>query len=189
VSATLAQLTVASAGPGRTQALGAALAGVLRSGDVVLLGGGLGAGKTTFTQGVARTLGVTDVVTSPTFTLVRDYPTSAGFHLLHADVYRLEHLQEVVDLALPEQLEDGACALIEWGELAAPALGPDYLSVSLDYGALDQDRLVVFRPVGAAWAARFPALAAALSATGATTGPAGSTGPAGPAAGPVEVVQ
>lgn len=143
-----------TASPEDTQALAAELAGVLEPGDVVLLGGELGAGKTTFTQGLARALGVTDVVTSPTFTLVRSYPTARGFVLLHADVYRLEQLQEVIDLALPEELEEGAVAVIEWGEKAAPALGPDYLAVTIAYGPGATDREVVYRPVGARWAAR-----------------------------------
>jgi tRNA threonylcarbamoyladenosine biosynthesis protein TsaE len=155
-------LGLVSSGPDVTRALGAALAAVLEAGDVVLLGGDLGAGKTTFTQGVAWALGVRDTVTSPTFTLVRDYPTGAGFRLLHADVYRLEQLQEVLDLALPEQLEDGAIALIEWGEKAAPALGPDALSVRLDHGDADDERRLTFRTLGDGWGRRFPWLVARL---------------------------
>jgi tRNA threonylcarbamoyladenosine biosynthesis protein TsaE len=159
-------LRVVSSGPSDTQELAARLAGQLRPGDVVLLGWELGAGKTTFTQGVARALGVTEVVTSPTFTLVREYPTPSGFRLLHADVYRLEQLQEILDLALPEHVEDGACALIEWGERAAPALAPDYLAVRLDYGEADTDRVLTLRPEGEAWTARFPGVVAAISAVG-----------------------
>ena len=94
----------------------------------MLLGGELGAGKTTFTQGLAAELGVAEPVTSPTFVLVHSYKTAAGWDLLHADVWRLEHLQEVIDLALPELLEDGAAAVIEWGEIAAPALAPDWFT-------------------------------------------------------------
>ncbi len=107
-----------------------------------------------------------DVVTSPTFTLVRSYPTGAGFELLHADVYRLEQLQEVIDLALPEQLEAGACAVIEWGERAAPALGPDHLDVRLAYGADADERSIGVEPVGAGWAARAAELEAALGPGG-----------------------
>ena len=157
-------VVVRSSGPAGTQAVAAVLAERLRAGDAVLLGGDLGAGKTTFTQGLARGLGVADVVTSPTFTLVRDYPTTAGFRLLHADVYRLEQLQEILDLGLPEQLEEGACAVIEWGERAALALAPDYLSVVLAYGEGDRERSLTLRPVGANWTARFAGLAEALAA-------------------------
>jgi tRNA threonylcarbamoyladenosine biosynthesis protein TsaE len=113
--------------------LGAALARVLGPGDTVLLGGDLGAGKTTFTQGLASALGVSGPVTSPTFVLLHSYPTSAGWALLHADVWRLDQLQEVIDLAIPELLEDGAVAVVEWGEQAAPALAADCLHVAIDF--------------------------------------------------------
>jgi tRNA threonylcarbamoyladenosine biosynthesis protein TsaE len=159
-----APLVLSSSGPGRTQEFGSRLATLLRGGDIVLLDGDLGAGKTTFIQGVGRALGIDDVVTSPTFTLVRDYPTTAGFHLLHVDVYRLERLQEVLDLALPEQVEEGACAFIEWGERAAAALAPDFLSIRLDYGQADDERVLTLEPVGPRWTARFDDVAAALEA-------------------------
>ena len=88
-----------------------------------------GAGKTTFAQGFGAGLGVAEPITSPTFTLVRQYPlgrraTPAPAHLLlHADVYRLDHLHEVVDLGLGELVEDGGVALVEWGDAAEPVLG------------------------------------------------------------------
>jgi tRNA threonylcarbamoyladenosine biosynthesis protein TsaE len=116
-----------------TRDLGAALARLLRPGDTVLLGGELGAGKTTFTQGLAAALGVTEPVTSPTFVLLHSYKTSAGWDLLHADVWRLKQLQEVIDLAIPELLEEGAAAVVEWGELAAPVLPPDCLYVTISF--------------------------------------------------------
>ena len=114
-----------------TAGLAAAVAGVLAPGDVVLLSGDLGAGKTTFTQYLACALGVDEVVTSPTFTLVNRYRTAAGWDLLHADIYRLERLGEVIDLDLHEQVEDGAAAVVEWGERAASAFGPDRLEISI----------------------------------------------------------
>ncbi len=163
------RLTIArvrSAGPSETHAVAAALAPLLRAGDVVLLGGPLGAGKTTFVKGLAAALGVTDTVTSPTFTLVRSYPTARGWDLLHADVYRLEQLQDVIDLALPEQVEEGACAVIEWGERAAPALSPDYLSVTLDYVAEAEDaREVQISFEGQGWKERADQVAMAVDRT------------------------
>ena len=132
-------VVVRTATPDDTKRVGAALARFLRPGDTVLLGGELGAGKTTLTQGLAAALGVGEPVTSPTFVLVHSYKTAAGWELLHADVWRLEHLQEVIDLALPELLEDGAAAVIEWGDIAAPALAPDWLHVAITYDSGTSD--------------------------------------------------
>jgi tRNA threonylcarbamoyladenosine biosynthesis protein TsaE len=133
-------------------ALAGALAPALRAGDVVLLAGDLGTGKTTFTKGLAEVLGVTEPVTSPTFTLVRTYPTirsveepadpSIVRNLVHVDVFRLDRLQEVVDLAIGEMLEEGAVAVVEWGDLAAPVLGRDALVVNLSHGSTPDERSV-----------------------------------------------
>jgi tRNA threonylcarbamoyladenosine biosynthesis protein TsaE len=102
------------------------------------------------------------VVTSPTFTLMRPYRTAIGPDLIHADVYRLEQLHEVADLGLPELLEEGAFAVIEWGERAAPALAPDVLSIGIDFGAGDDDRTLRITPQGRSWEARWPQLTIAL---------------------------
>ncbi len=157
-----------------TRALAAAMAELVRPGDLLLLVGGLGAGKTTFAQGFAARLGVQGPVTSPTFTLVRQYPCSLG-QLLHADLYRLDRLAEVADLALSELLEsgvgaagaEGAVALVEWGDGGAAVLGPDALTVTLarpvDEGDEGDDaRTVTVTGGGAAWVDRWASLAAAL---------------------------
>lgn len=124
-----------------TREIAASLAGAARRGDVVVLAGRLGAGKTTFAQGFARGLGVGGPVTSPTFTLVRQYPCELG-ELVHVDVYRLEHLAEVADLGLAELVENGV-ALVEWGDVAAPALGPVTFTVTLEVvGDEERDLLV-----------------------------------------------
>jgi tRNA threonylcarbamoyladenosine biosynthesis protein TsaE len=159
-----ARFVVACADVAATQAAGARVAGVLEPGDVVLLDGDLGAGKTTFTQGLARALGVRDPVTSPTFTLMQIHPTTAGFDLCHVDVYRLERLSEVVDLALPEILEDGMAAVIEWGQRAAAALTPDFLRVELAMTDAEGERLLTFDAVGPRWEARLGRLHDALAA-------------------------
>ena len=112
-----------------TRELAARLAGVARRGDVVVLQGPLGAGKTTFAQGFARGLGVEGPVTSPTFTLVRQYPCALG-QLVHVDVYRLDRLTEVADLGLADLVEDGV-AVVEWGDVARAALAPVTLTVSI----------------------------------------------------------
>jgi tRNA threonylcarbamoyladenosine biosynthesis protein TsaE len=123
-----------------TIAAGEAFAGVLKSGDIVLLSGTLGAGKTTFVKGVAKGLGVSERVTSPTFTMVREHGCSndLGISTLHhSDVYRVETLDEVLDLALGELVEDSAVALVEWGELAASVFGRDVMTI--EFSVLDDE--------------------------------------------------
>jgi tRNA threonylcarbamoyladenosine biosynthesis protein TsaE len=143
-----------------TREFGAALTAVIAPGDVILLAGDLGAGKTTLTQGLARGLEVTEHVTSPTFVLMRSY--GGRLPLVHVDAYRLEHLQEVIDLGLPELLDDGAVAVIEWGDVVAPVLPPDFLEVRLEYADADDERHFRLRIAGNRWAARKTALRAAV---------------------------
>jgi tRNA threonylcarbamoyladenosine biosynthesis protein TsaE len=115
-----------------TIAAGEAFAETLSSGDIVLLSGTLGAGKTTFVKGVAIGLGVSERITSPTFTMVREHRCSNDLGietLLHSDVYRVDSLDEVLDLALGELVEDAAVALVEWGELAASVFGRDVMTI------------------------------------------------------------
>jgi len=144
-----------------TQALAAALAELARPGDVILLAGELGAGKTTFTKGFGAALGVEEPITSPTFTLANQY--EGRLDLNHVDVYRLEQLTEVFDLGLPEMLDDGGVTVIEWGDAIVGALPADYLLVRMSYGEGSDERLVELEPVGARWAARTRALSLALS--------------------------
>jgi tRNA threonylcarbamoyladenosine biosynthesis protein TsaE len=127
-------LAVTTTSVAATRDLAARLAPLCRAGDIVLLVGDLSAGKTAFAQGFARGLGVAGPVTSPTFALVRQYSCGADSPvrtLIHADIYRTESLGEVEDLALAELVEDDAVAVVEWGNLAAPALGQSALDVTL----------------------------------------------------------
>lgn len=119
--------------PEGTKEVAARLARICAPGDAILLIGDLGAGKTAFAQGFAAALGVEGPVTSPTFALVRQYrcrDAGAVETLIHADVYRTGTVGEVVELALAELVEEGAIALIEWGDLAAAALGDDALDIT-----------------------------------------------------------
>jgi tRNA threonylcarbamoyladenosine biosynthesis protein TsaE len=172
-----APLPVESDGPDETRALAAALSGVCRGGDVVLLVGDLGAGKTTFAQGFGQALGIAEPITSPTFTLVRRYPldpegspasspssaaraaaAARGIRaLVHADVYRLDTLGEIADLGLAELIEDGGVALVEWGDVAVGVLGSEWLSVRLEFVA-DKRRRLTFVGSGPSWSERWPPL-------------------------------
>lgn len=129
MSAAGAALAWRSGSPDDTARLGAALARVLGPGDVVLLSGPLGAGKTTLVKAVVAALGGEDEVTSPTFTLLRTYATTPP--VAHVDCWRLEQLHEVLDLGLEELLDEGGVALVEWGEAAAPRFGEGALTVTL----------------------------------------------------------
>jgi tRNA threonylcarbamoyladenosine biosynthesis protein TsaE len=144
-----------------TQALAAALAELARPGDVVLLSGDLGAGKTAFAQGFGRGLGVDEQITSPTFTLAREYD-GARLRLHHLDVYRMESMVEVFDVDLPELLDDEAVVLIEWGEAIVASVPADYLEIALRLGEGDDDRVLELHPVGPSWAGRTKAVAAAI---------------------------
>jgi tRNA threonylcarbamoyladenosine biosynthesis protein TsaE len=143
-----------------TRELAAQVAALARPGDLVLLAGDMGAGKTTFTQGFGRALGVTEQVTSPTFTLVRTY--EARIPLLHVDAYRLDSLQEVIDLGMHELLDEGSVALIEWGDIIASMLPTDFLEIRLEFGESDDDRRLRIRAVGPPWSSRIAALRIAL---------------------------
>jgi len=160
-------LTLTTASADETRDLAGALAEHCRPGDLVLLAGDLGAGKTTFAQGFGRALGIADPITSPTFTLLRQYPVEAGpagvRTMLHADVYRLDGLREIEDLGLSELLEDAGVALVEWGDVAGPALGEGALAVRLAPGGDDDRRTVTVSDEGGAWADRWAILTEALT--------------------------
>jgi len=149
-----------------TRELAAALSSLARPGDVIVLAGDLGAGKTAFVQGFGRGLGVADRITSPTFTLVHVYEGRLPVH--HLDVYRLGQLSEALDLGLPEMLDDGGVVLIEWGDAILPVLPHDFLEVRVTFGPEDDDRYLAFQAVGPAWAPRVDALGGVVSPWAAT---------------------
>ncbi len=142
-----------------TRAVAAAVAGLVAEGDLLVLVGDLGAGKTAFTQGFARALGVDEPVTSPTFTLANRYRGSMTVN--HLDAYRVEALAEAEDLAIPELLEDGV-TLVEWGDNILPALPAAHLEVRITLGEGDDDRMLELNPAGSSWQARSRSLAESL---------------------------
>ncbi len=103
----------------------------MQPGDIIILSGELGAGKTSLTRGLIAALGSTDPVTSPTFTIMRQHPLPTGGQVLHLDAYRLRSPDDAEGIGLLELLDGGAMAVIEWGERISDALGPDLLVVTL----------------------------------------------------------
>jgi tRNA threonylcarbamoyladenosine biosynthesis protein TsaE len=138
-----------------TRRLGERLATVLRPGDLVLLAGELGAGKTTFTQGLGAGLAVRGAVTSPTFVISRVHPSTAGGPpLVHVDAYRIGGIAELDDLDLDASLEESV-TVVEWGEGVAEGLAETRLDVTISRAHADDEsdvRHLTFRPVGARWA-------------------------------------
>jgi tRNA threonylcarbamoyladenosine biosynthesis protein TsaE len=149
---------VVSHSAAETESLAHALAGVLEPGDVVVMTGDLGAGKTTFVRGLVHGLGADGPVVSPTFTLAREY--RGRLPILHVDVYRLDRAQEVIDLGLEDLAGDDAVIVVEWGDKAAAYLpGEDRLEVRIERSpGGDDERVVSLSPVGSSWTARERAL-------------------------------
>ena len=164
---------LSSTGPQDTGELAAALSHHLEVGDLVVLAGDLGAGKTCFAQGLGAGLGVVERMTSPTFTLVNRY-VSGRLELHHLDVYRLDDIAETLDLDLPELLDVGV-TVIEWGEEIDEVLPVDHLTVRLRFrdGAngdavadgdlvLDDQRLIQLEAGGPSWTKRLKVIEPAL---------------------------
>jgi tRNA threonylcarbamoyladenosine biosynthesis protein TsaE len=135
---------VETAHPSETEALAADLAADLSPGDVVLVSGDLGSGKTTFVRGAARALGVTDPVTSPTFAIGHRYP-GAHVTVSHLDLYRLDGLAAEDPELLADYFGPGRIAFVEWPHPDAPELARPRLRVTLTHEGNDR-RLVEVRP-------------------------------------------
>ena len=165
-----------------TNAIAASLAELARPGDLIVLSGEMGAGKTAFAKGFGAALGVTEPITSPTFTLVHTYDIPSGHghgakELHHADLYRLDRTTEIADLALEELAEYHGIVLVEWGDVADALFG-DHLVVYLEsdpftdaaddvddaVALLDTGRLIEISAAGASWAARWSRLVEACGA-------------------------
>ncbi|MBF6599054.1 MAG: tRNA (adenosine(37)-N6)-threonylcarbamoyltransferase complex ATPase subunit type 1 TsaE [Dehalococcoidia bacterium] len=129
-----------SATPGETRRFGERIGRTLRAGDVVLLSGELGAGKTVLAQGIGRGLGVTDPIKSSSFVIMNEY--EGRLRLFHADLYRLEDPAQVAELALDELATDGVL-VVEWPERAPQELPAQHLLVELEYGTARTRRIAV----------------------------------------------
>lgn len=126
-------------GVAETEALGARLAERLQGGEVIAYTGDLGAGKTAFTRGLARGLGVTDRVTSPTFTIVNEY-TSGRLPLFHFDMYRLSSSEELYEIGWEDYLARGGVCAVEWSEIVEDALKESAIRVDIRNGGHDDRR-------------------------------------------------
>lgn len=162
-----APLSATTRSPEQTRALGRALGEVLRAGDLIMLRGGLGAGKTTFTQGIGEGMGVRGRVASPTFIVARVHPSLVGGpDLIHADAYRISDLEDLETLDLDSSLADSV-TVVEWGEGKTEAMSSERLEIAVvrgtggtagrAEGAIDLEtmddgeRRVELRPHGTRW--------------------------------------
>lgn len=120
---------------------------LIKTGDLICLSGDLGAGKTTFVQGLAQGWGSLDGVSSPTFVLVNQYRRADGCLLHHLDAYRIESVLEAEDLDLDQLLQTGGL-VVEWAERISDALPPENLKIEMTWVA-DEQRSLIFTPYGA----------------------------------------
>ena len=127
--------------PAETESAGADLAAGLGPGAVIAFTGDLGAGKTAFTRGLARGLGVRERVTSPTFTIVNEYE-GGRLPLFHFDMYRLGSADELFDIGWEDYLSRGGVCAVEWSENIADALEEDTIRVDIRRGAHDEQRII-----------------------------------------------
>jgi tRNA threonylcarbamoyladenosine biosynthesis protein TsaE len=176
-------LELRAASLAETFEIAAAVAALCRPGDMIVLSGEMGAGKTAFAKGFGAALGVDEPITSPTFTLVHSYDIAPGLGngakaLHHADLYRLDRTAEVADLALDELAEYQGIVLVEWGDVVDALFG-DHLVVRLEPDAdddavddgteaagemlVDTSRLIEISASGSLWASRWSRLVEACS--------------------------
>ena len=150
-----------------TRGIAQAIAKLVRAGDMIVLIGEMGSGKTTFSQHFAHALGVTEPVTSPTFNLLHNY-AGGRLQLHHADLYRLERTGELDDLGLTELQEAGGVMLVEWGDVVGDALGTGLVVKLAAPDNADTQDSVTVRQIeidwrGMQWETRWDKLRASLS--------------------------
>lgn len=126
--------------------LGQRLSPMLQAGDVLVLNGDLGAGKTTFTKGIAKGLGISEIIKSPTFTIIREYQ-DGRLPLYHMDAYRLEE-GGAEDLGLDEYFDGDGVSVVEWAEFAEEELPAEFLAITFHRTAEENSRILTFDPHG-----------------------------------------
>ena len=141
----MSKLEPISHSPAETQKLGRQIGKLASPGDILLLTGKLGAGKTCLTQGIARGLGITENTPSPSFVLVREF--YGRLPLYHMDLYRLDNIDEIADLGLDDYLYGNGVCVIEWAEKGIRLMPPEYLLIMIDYND-DTERRLRFEPHG-----------------------------------------
>ncbi|ATH71215.1 MULTISPECIES: tRNA (adenosine(37)-N6)-threonylcarbamoyltransferase complex ATPase subunit type 1 TsaE [Bacillus] len=139
------KLTWTTKGADETKRIAAALATLVKPSDVLTLEGDLGAGKTTFSKGFAEGLGITRIVNSPTFTIIKEY-TDGRLPLYHMDVYRMEDAEE--DIGLVEYFEGEGVCLVEWAHLIEPQLPSSYLKIEMLRTEREEERHLTFYAKG-----------------------------------------
>ncbi len=151
-----------------TRGIAQAIAKLVRAGDMIVLIGEMGSGKTTFSQHFAHALGVTEPVTSPTFNLLHNY-SGSRLKLHHADLYRLERTGELDDLGLTDLQEAGGVMLVEWGDVVGDALGTGLVLKLAAPENADSEDSVTVRQIeidwrGMQWETRWDKLRTSLDA-------------------------
>jgi len=157
-----------SASPEATRRFGRQLGALLAPGDVLVLIGDLGAGKTLLVQSMATGLGITERVTSPTFALVHHYD-DGRVPVVHIDAWRLDSADDLIDLGVEAILDDDRVTIVEWGDRVTAALPAERLELTLTHGDSSEERHVQFDAIGRRWDARRDALLAALGELGSGT--------------------
>ena len=139
-------MTYVTNSPAETEALGQRLAERLQPVDVIAYTGDLGAGKTAFTRGLARGLGITERITSPTFTIVNEYQ-GGRLPLFHFDMYRLGSSEELYEIGWEDYLARGGVCAVEWSEIVADALEEDCIRVDIRQGDTENQRKITVEGV------------------------------------------
>ena len=139
-------MTYVTNSPAETEALGQRLAERLQPGDVIAYTGDLGAGKTAFTRGLARGLGITERITSPTFTIVNEYQ-GGRLPLFLFDMYRLGSSEELYEIGWEDYLARGGVCAVEWSEIVADALEEDCIQVDIRHGDTEHQRKITVEGV------------------------------------------